>query len=160
MLPPLVAPLHVREPGGITNVRGQTWMESMETEAVLSQEIVTFGIRWLTALVESKRPLWWFDVHDDADEFSLIDICNQISRYPKFLVVIRQASNIAFKLNISCYCDIFYFYLYIILGWFWWRKCYYVKMRLITGHKVTRWLLLFIGSKWLYNISYMIILII
>lgn len=47
-------------------------------------------------------------MHDDTDEFSLIDICNQISRFPKFLCVIRQASNIAFKLNILCYSDIFY----------------------------------------------------
>lgn len=132
MLPPLVAPLHVREPGGITNVRGQTWMESTETEAVLPLEIVTFGIRWLTALMESKHRLWWFDVHDDADEFSLIDICNQISRYRKFRVVIRQAWNIAFKLNILCYSDIFHFFLYIIFRWFWLRKCFYIKMRLIT----------------------------
>lgn len=78
---PLAAPTRAREPGGITNVRGQTWMESMETEVVLPLETVIFGIRWRTALVESKRPLWWFDVHDDADEFSLIYICNQITVY-------------------------------------------------------------------------------
>lgn len=77
ILPSQVVPSRARGLGGITNVRGRTWMESMEMEVVLSMEFVTIGIRWLTALLEPKPPFWWLDVFDNADDYFLIVIVHK-----------------------------------------------------------------------------------